>query len=226
MLKILTKVLLVSFVALLSVGCGSSNNELSGLDEKDYKIVKERLDFEKAQKAYMTFDIDKNTDKSLTLLLDAHVKVMYKINLKGEKKTKIKNVLFIELSSNSKVHLEKLLLEKKDYYFDSVNNAVYVAIEIPYIYMLDKDFKLELDLTMATAKRKLAKRHVTMNYETAPMKDNDENYMSFKYSKNFESYDVDPYILSMIELELKNTNLSAFDKEYVNRHKKLLTGRE
>ena len=221
MLKIFTKISFVSLLILLSVGCGSSNKELSGLNDNDYKIVKERLDFEKAQKADMNFDIDKDTDKRLTLLLDAHVKIMYKINLKGEKRTKIKNVLYIEVNSNKRVQLNKLLLEKKDFYFDSVNNAVYVAIEIPYIYLLDKKFKLSLDMTMATSKRQLVKRAVSMLYETAPMSDNDENYMSFKYSKNFEADSVDPYILSMIESELQSTNLSAFDSDYKARHTKI-----
>ena len=93
MLKIFTKSLLISFIILLSVGCGSSNKELEGLNETDYKIVQERLDFERIQKTDMNFDIDKDTDKSLTMLLDAHIKIMYKINLAGVKKTKIKNIL-------------------------------------------------------------------------------------------------------------------------------------
>jgi len=224
MLKIFTKSLIIASILLLSIGCGSSNKELAGLSDTEYKIVKERLDFEKAQKADMNFEIDKNTDKSLTLLLDAHVKIMYKINLKGAKKTKIKNVLHIELTSNKRVHLDKLLLEKKDFYFDSVNNAVYVAVDVPYIYLLDKKFKLNISMTMVTNKRQYARRDVTMLYETAPMKDNDENYMSFKYEKNFESDNVDAYILSMIEQELQQANLSAFDSEYKKRHSKFFNG--
>ena len=226
MLKIFTKSLLVTFIVLLSVGCGSSNKELAGLNENDYKIVQERLDFEKAQKADMNFDIDKSTDKSLTMLLDAHVKIMYKINLAGEKRTKIKNILFIELNSNRRVQLNKLLLEKKDFYFDSVNNAVYVALEIPYIYLLDGKFTLDVAMTMVTSKRQLVKRDVTMMYETAPMKDNDENYMSFQYTKNFESQNVDPYITSMINRELKSANLTAFDSDYKKRHQKIFMGND
>jgi hypothetical protein len=224
MLKIFTKSLLISFIILLSVGCGSSNKELEGLNETDYKIVQERLDFERIQKVDMNFDIDKDTDKSLTMLLDSHIKIMYKINLAGVKKTKIKNILYVELNSNKRVQLNKLLLEKKDYYFDSVNNAIYVSVEIPYIYLLDNKFKLDISLSMVTNKRQLVKRDVTMMYETRPMRDNDENYMSFKYEKNFESQDLDSYIRSMIHSELQNANLSAFDKDYKSRHRKLFTG--
>jgi hypothetical protein len=224
MLKLFTKTLLASLLALLVVGCGSSNNELDGLNENDYKIVKERLDFEKAQNAYMNFDIDKDTDDSLTLLLDAHVKIMYKINLKGQKKNKVKNVLHIDLTSNDIVHLDKLLLEKKDYYFDSVNNAVYVAITIPYLYLLDKNFEMKLSLSMATTKRQLVRRTINMRYETAPMADNNEDYMSFKYVKNFEADNIDPFILSLIKKELEHANISAFDDNYIKRHQKIFNG--
>lgn len=221
-----TKILIVSIIVLLGSGCGSTNKQLDGLNENDYKIVQERLDFEKAQNAYMNFDIDKNTNESLTLLLDAHVRIMYKINLKGQKKTKVKSILHIDLTSDKRVHLDKLLIEKKDYYFDSVNNAVYLALDIPYIYLLDKKFSLNLSLAMITNKRKFVQRDITMLYETGPMKDNDENYMSFKYSKNFEADNVDPFILSMIQSEVQNANLSAFDTQYKNRHKRLLLGQD
>ncbi len=224
MLKMFTKILLVSSIVILSVGCSSSNKELDGLNDTEYKIVKERQDFEKAQKADMNFNIDKNTDKSLTMLLDAHIKIMYKINLKGEKRTKIKNILYIELNSKKRVHLNKLLIEKKDYYFDSVNNAVYIAIVVPYIYLLDKKFTLDIDMTMVTNKRQLATREVSMLYETAPMQDNKEDYISFKYSKNFEADNIDPYILSMINSELEHANLSAFDSAYKKRHQKIFNG--
>lgn len=221
-----TKSLLISFIVLLSVGCGSSNKELAGLNETDYKIVQERLDFERIQRADMNFDIDKNTDTSLTMLLDAHIKIMYKINLNGVKKTKIKNILYVELNSHKRVQLNKLLLEKKDYYFDSVNNAVYVAVEIPYIYLLDNEFKLDIALTMITNKRQLVTRDVTMLYETAPMRDNGENYMSFKYERNFESENLDAYVRSVIRSELRSANLSAFDNDYKSRHKKLFIGND
>ena len=224
MLKMFTKVSLLSFLITLIVGCGSSNKELSGLSDYDYKIVKERLDFERAQNADMNFDIDKNTNKSLTLLLDAHVKIMYKINLAGENKTKIKNVLFIELNSNKRIQLNKLLLERKDFYFDSVNNAVYVAIEVPYIYLFDKKFKLDVAMTMVTNKRQLVTRNISMMYETGPMSDNGESYMSFKYEKNFESNNLDDFISATIEDELRAANLSAFDKSYKNRHPKFFNG--
>jgi len=224
MLKIFTKSLLISFIVLLSVGCGSSNKELQGLNETDYKIVQERLDFERIQKADMNFEIDKNTDKSLTMLLDAHIKIMYKINLAGVKKTKIKNILYVEVKSSKRVQLNKLLLEKKDYYFDSVNNAVYVAVNIPYIYLLDNKFKLDISLSMVTKKRQFVKRDVTMMYETGPMRDNGENYMSFKYEKNFESENLDAYVRSMIQSELRSANLSAFDTNYKSRHRKLFIG--
>jgi len=219
MLKLFTKITLPALLLSLLVGCGgSSNKELEGLNDVEYKIVQERLDFEKNQNADINFEIDKNTDESLTMLLDAHTKIMYKINLKGEKNSKIKSILNVTLNSTGRINIHKLLIERKDYYFDSVNNALYVAIEVPYIYLLDKKCSLTLDLTMATKKRYLAKRSIKMLYETAPMRDNGENYMSFAYEKSFESDDVDEFILSMIQSELKQANLAHFDAAYKKRH--------
>lgn len=221
MLKLLTNIFYAFVLTLLVSACSSTNKELDGLDEVSYKIVQERLDFEKNQNPAMTFEIDKNTDSSLSMLLDAHIKIMYKINLKGSKSSKVKSILHIELNSDKRVKLHKLLIQKNDYYFDSVNNAVYVVIDMPYIYMLDKKLTLELSMSMITKKRKLVTRDISMHFETAPMQDNDEKYMSFKYENSFNSDKVDPFILSMIRSELRKSNKSNFDSDYVNRHKKL-----
>lgn len=221
MLKYFIRRLFLVALILLFTACSSRNKELEGLDDASYKIVQERLDFEKNQQPAMTFEIDKNTNKSLSMLLDAHVKIMYKINLQGEKRSKVKSILHIESSANKKVKLHKLLIQKNDYFFDSVNNAVYLVIDIPYIYMLDKKLKLEISMSMVTKERELKQRNITMLFETGAMSDNGEKYMSFKYEKSFDSPDVDEYILSTIESELQHSKRSHFEKEYLARHREL-----
>jgi len=220
MLKLFTKTILTTLLFSFLVGCSSGNKELKGLNDAEYRIVQGRLDFEKSQDADINFEIDKNTDKSLTMLLDADTKIMYKINLKGQKRDKTKSILSVFETAKGRVNLNKLLIEKKDYYFDSVNNALYVAIEVPYIYLLDKKTSLELNIMMATKNRTLSVRNIKMLYETAPMKENGEKYMSFKYVKSFESDDVDEFILSEIKNELKHVDMKHFSDAYKKRHSK------
>ncbi|SFV58763.1 hypothetical protein MNB_SM-7-1384 [hydrothermal vent metagenome] len=223
MLRRFISLFFVGIFSLFVVGCSSKNGELDGLSGEDYRIVQERLEFEKLQKAYMKFEIDKTSNKNLTLLLDGHVKIMYKINLAGEKKERIKSILYVELLSKEPVKVDRLLLEKRDYYFDSVNNALYVAVEIPYIYLLDKKYHFDLNLVMMRKDRKLVTRKIGMYYKTAPMRDNSEPYMSFKYEKSFESDEIDPLIITFIKKELQYANLKAFDQAYLKRHEELLS---
>lgn len=220
MLRPVIKLLVVSLLTYLLSGCANhTNNALDGLNEMEYKIVQERLDFEKNQNADMQFEINAYTNVATQMLLDAHVKIMYKINLKQDEP--IKSVIHTTLSANNQMHFEKLLIEKKDYFFDSVNQALFLAIEIPYIYLLDNSTTLHLDIAMMNKKRQLRHRSIDITYETRAMQENSEDYMSFKFEKSFDSPNVDNYILKMIKNELRQAYLPAFDDAYKQRHSKL-----
>ena len=226
MLQTVTKIFTLLFLLLFTLSCGSKSSSYRSsthssshtkLNKNDYKIVQERMDFERNQQADMTFEIDKNTDTSLTMLLDAHVRIMYKINLKK----KMRNVLYAELISKKRVLFNKLLIEKRDFYFDSVNNTIYLVVSIPYIYLLDGKFKLDVAFHMIDKRRKQYTRNVELYYETKAMKENGEKYMSFKFVDDFNSPNVDRYIKSMMIRELKNSYVPAFERSYKKRHRKI-----
>jgi len=213
---------LLLFLTFFMLGCNGGNAELDGLNDIEYKIVRQRLDFEKNQKVDMNFEVESATDKALVMLSDAHVKIMFKINLGEKTKKEIKSLLHIRQKATKHIVIDKLLVEKKDYFFDSVNQAVYVAMSVPYIYMLDNRLKVDLEIVGISRKRILKTRNLTLYFEMKPMKENSKRYLSFEYLKSFDDENVDEMTQSIIAKELMQTNKKHLQKEYVLKHKKLL----
>jgi hypothetical protein len=217
MLKSFTSTIMV-FGALFFTGClGGASNELDGLNENEYQIVKERQDFEKKTQADINFDIESGTNENVTLLMDAHVTVMYRVALQD-----IKEITNIRLQEKKHLNINKLLIATKDYYYDSVNNALYVALRIPYVYMLESSFTYTMDIAMVDIQKLAQQRSLSLVFKSKPMSDNDESFLSFTYEDSFLSDNIDPFILNTIEAERAQTNLGRFSVEYRTKYEELL----
>ena len=218
MLKIYISILFVSVVLFIS-GCGAGG-ELSGLNQNEYKIVKERQEFEKNQNAMMTFEVQNDTNDMLTMLLDAHVKIMYKINIDA-----VSKVASVSLIESKNLNLNKILIPTKDYYYDSVNESLYLAVDIPYIYMLENELSLDVNIigSRGIGKKSTAfSKNIKINFQTQPMKANGQEYMSFEFEDGILSKDVDPFILCMIKMEVESANIDRFSQGYIHKYKSVL----
>jgi len=202
------------FFLFIISGCGGTPSPMDKLNVEEYKIVMGRKDFQKKQNADINFIIDKKTDNALVELSDAHIKIMFKINLDRNSKY----IQTIRLIQRNTLNLNRLLIPKKDYYYDSVSNAVYVSFVIPYIYLLDNKIYFNLQMNIADKNMKLHQRVLVLLIKTKPMRDNGEKYMSFQYEKDFKGNNIDPYIKSMIKKELQHTNVKRFDTSYKKRN--------
>ena len=207
------------FAATLFFGCGGGNPELANLTEQEYKIVTERLDFEKNFDADMNFVVTSEAKSTKTMLMDAHVKIMYRIEMPKD----IREVLAVRFEEKERVRLDKLMIPKKDYFYDSVNKAVFVGMKIPYIYMLDGILRTTLLVGYTDKARRFHTRALPIVFETRPMEENGQKYPSFRYLESFDSEKVDSFIVEAIRQEVRHANISRFDKEYIARHKALFT---
>lgn len=216
MLKSYISLLLIA-TATFFVGCGGASSELDGLNENEYQIVKERQDFEKKIAADMVFNIANETRENLTMLMDAHVTIMYRIELAG-----IKEISVAQLVEDEFLNINKTLIATRDFYYDSVNQALYFAVDVPYIYMLENHFSYKLHLSMIDQNKMYANKTVTLQFRAQPMSDNGESYLSFTYEDSILSDDVDPFILSTIEQELTQTNVARFAPNYRQKYASLL----
>lgn len=214
MLKLFINFLLLSLIIFL-IGCSSSVEP--GMKKSNYQIIKEREEFEKKVNADLITTIENNTHTSLSLLMDAHVKILYKIDL-----PQTYEVSLVKLKEDKNLNINKYLIPIKDYYHDTVTEALYLALEIPYIHILDNELSYSLQITTTNKKKEYKEKKYTLVFRTKPMSDNGEKYLSFEYKNSFYDEDIDPFIKAMIIQEKQNANLNRFSKEYIQKYSKLL----
>lgn len=213
MLKLSINLFLLS-LGVFILGCGGASN---GIDKSSYQIIKEREDFEQKANAHLTTNIEANTYMSLALLMDAHVKILYKIDM-----PQTYDVSLIAIDESKNLNIHRFMLPTKEYYYDSVTKALYLTLEVPYIHILDNELVYTLKLYTTNVAKQYEEKKYTLAFRTKPMADNGEEYLSFEYKNSFDDADIDEFIKNTIALEKQSAAIQRFSADYVRRHASVL----
>jgi hypothetical protein len=215
MLKLFINLLILS-LSFFILGCGGASGE-AGMGKSSYQIIKEREDFEQKANAHITTTIEANTHTSLAMLMDAHVKILYKIDL-----PQTYDISLIALNEGKNLNIHRFLIPTKEYYYDSVSKALYLTLEVPYIHLLDNELTYSLELTTTNLAKLYETKEYTLVFRTKPMADNGEEFLSFEYKNSFDDANIDAFIKNTIALEKQNAAIQRFSADYVKRHASIL----
>jgi len=211
MIKIFISLIIIMF------SVTSCSLTMSDTEKKEYQLIKDRNKFISKHPYSMEFKIKNSSHAISTMLLDAQTTFLYSINI-----SEASQILAIEIINNDEWNIHRLMVPKKEYFWDQLNSEVLLPMTIPYIYTINNEIKFKLNIYILTHLNQVIKKEKTISFISKPLKDNGENYKSFNYSESLLDQNIDPFIKAELIKEIQQVDLNRVNyrlKEKINKLK-------